>query len=101
MDLDQGTVIVRQSLERTCHGRAWALTEPETDRNRRTLSLPSVALVSLRSPKFRRIQQAEDRLRAGALWEGADDLVFTSEIGRPLVSSNVSRMDKALAFAEA
>ena len=50
------------------------------------MSLPSIALAALNA---QRVQQAEERLKAGPLREGEDNLIFTDQGGRPLTSSSV------------
>jgi integrase len=79
VDLKAGTVSVWRSVR--AHG------ETKTQRSRRTLKLPAVAVKALRAHKE---QQAKDRSDAGALWKG-HGLVFTTSVGTPLESHNLRR----------
>ncbi len=57
----------------------------------RGLPLVEVAIVALRAQRAR---QAEDRLAAGPLWDGAEpgaDLVFTNPVGRPVAITTFRR----------
>ena len=58
---------------------------PKTAKSRRTLALPQRCVGALQE---HRKQQAEDRLRAGALWQD-HGLVFSSRAGTPLNADNV------------
>lgn len=60
---------------------------PRRAKSRRTLALPQTAIQALRE---HRLQQAEDRLAARALWED-HGLVFASAVGTPLDAANVRR----------
>jgi len=79
------SLAVRRSLARAETG--YALAEPKTPRSRRTLELPPAAVAALRRQT---INQAELRLAAGDLWQDKDRLVFTDQLGRSLLPSNVS-----------
>ena len=46
------------------------------------------------------VRQAELRIASGAAWQDRDDLVFTDDIGRPLMGYNVTR-DFSIALREA
>ena len=59
----------------------------KTQKSRRTLRLPVAAVEALR---VQRIRQAEDRLKAGPIWQD-NGLVFTSQLGTPLDASHVRR----------
>ncbi len=78
LDFTRGTITVQRALIR--HKGTWSFAEPKTARSRRTIPLPASLLQSLRQHKR---QQAEDRLKAGSLWQ-VHDLIFCSEIGTPL-----------------
>jgi integrase len=86
VDLERGTLTVRRCLTRASnHVPQFGL--PKSDKSRRTVSLPAVAVAMLRAHKAR---QAEERLTTGPDW--ADDgLVFTTRIGTPLIRRNVLR----------
>ena len=76
IDFTKGTLQVTQSVE--VIGGEICLTEPKTDRSRRTLKLPASLLPELTR---HRKEQAELRLRLGL---GKADLVFTSPEGAVL-----------------
>jgi len=90
VDLDQGHLNVRYSLQRI-EGRQ-QLVEPKSDRSRRKLPLPAVAVNSLRR---HRAQQNRERLRAGDEWQDTG-LVFTARTGSPLHGPNVLRSFRRL-----
>lgn len=59
----------------------------KTEKSRRTLALPKLAVDAL---KIQKEQQAEDRMIAGPLWQ-EHGLVFASAVGTPLDASHVRR----------
>jgi integrase len=61
--------------------------EPKSDRSRRTVRLPVTVVESLRRHRAR---QNRERLAAGDAWRNTLDLVFTTPIGTPLDSANVT-----------
>jgi integrase len=77
--LEAGTVAVYLAVR--------ASADTKTPKSRRVLALPQLALQALREHRGR---QAEDRMRAGALWQD-HDLVFASAVGTPLDHANVRR----------
>jgi len=85
VDLEDGSVQVRGSLQRTSDGLT--IAEPKTTRSRRKVALADAAIEALRR---NRVVQAEERLRLGAAWED-NDLVFANERGRPLEARNLLR----------
>lgn len=97
VDVDAGTLTVRTTLQQLPRdlrpdggrrGTRYALAEPKTARSRRTVILPGVVVAALR--EHRRRQRVE-RLVAGHRWRGEDwRLVFTTTIGTPLDSRNVT-----------
>ena len=88
VDLEAGRLQVRHSLwwSRRTGQRAWELTDPKTDRSRRSLDLPAVARTALQE---HRVRQWEERLQAGPLWED-HGFVFATQAGKPLDSPNVT-----------
>jgi integrase len=78
VDLERGLLTVRVQLQRI-NGKL-TLTEPKTERSRRTLQLPAMVREAL-----------EERLAAGPLWEDSG-LVFTTAHGAPLDARNVIRL---------
>src|SRR5205085_9115769 len=94
VDLEGGTLTVRVSLQRI--GKKIEFVEPKTARSRRTIALPAVAVAALRRHRSR---QLKERLVAGSEWK-EHGLVFTSSIGTPLDSRNVTqRLQKILGHA--
>jgi integrase len=79
-DCEQLAVFVWRSVR--VHG------ETKTERSRRTLELPRIAVNALSGW---RLAQADECLTAGTLWQDTD-LVFTTSIGTALSASNVRRM---------
>jgi integrase len=64
--------------------------DTKTEKSRRTLGLPQLAVDALREHLHR---QADERLLAGVLWQD-HGLVFCTSIGTPLDAGNVRRMFK-------
>ncbi len=64
--------------------------DTKTDKSRRTLGLPRLAVDAL---QYHLDRQARDQLTAGDLWQERG-LVFTTRIGTPLDAGNVRRMFK-------
>jgi integrase len=79
-DRDQLAVFVWRSVR--MHG------ETKTERSRRSLELPRIAVNAL---SRWRLAQAGERLAAGTLWQDTE-LVFTTSIGTALAAGNVRRM---------
>jgi integrase len=77
IDWEKGTLTIRASLQRA-EGKL-QLLEVKTDRSRRVVKLPKLALLALKSHRTR---QLEDRLLAGARWK-EHGLVFPTGIGTP------------------
>ncbi len=69
--------------------------DTKTEKSRRTLALPQMAVDALRAHKKR---QAEDRLAAGAAWSD-QDLVFSTRTGGALDAANVRREFRAVCRA--
>lgn len=66
--------------------------DTKTGKSRRTLALPLHCVEALRE---HRTLQAEDRLRAGGLWQD-HGLVFASAVGEPLTADNVIHVFRTL-----
>ncbi len=98
VDLEEGRLHVRRSLTRLGIKEPWQLTEPKTEKARRTVPLPSMAISALRAC---RVRQAEERLQLGPEY-GKDDFVFATEFGKPLHGENITRRNfhKILKAAE-
>ena len=96
-DLDLGASVlhVRYAMQRV-NGKP-TLTEPKTERSRRTLHTPQVAVKAFRS---QRVQQSKERLLAGANWQDLD-FVFATSIGTPVDARNLIRhFERALIRAK-
>jgi integrase len=65
--------------------------DTKTDKSRRTLALPEMAVTALRAHRTR---QAGDRAAAGLTWSDRD-LVFPTRTGAPLDAANVRREFRA------
>ena len=78
VDLDAGTLSVRQTLERG--GKQPRFGEPKSARGRRTIVLPGIVTTALRKHRTRQLQE---RLVAGERWNDSG-LVFTTEAGAAL-----------------
>ena len=89
--LTENVLRVRGTLSRTSKGLE--ITEPKTERSRRTVPLPRAAVEAL---KAHRKRQAADQLAAGRAWQPCG-LVFATEIGTALEPRNVLRRFDALA----
>ena len=85
VDLDGQTLRVHRTLTRTGNGRRLALGEPKTKKSRRTVGLTQEATDALRSHRAR---QAEEKLKAGALYKD-QGLVFAGEGGGFINPSNL------------
>jgi hypothetical protein len=78
-----------------CGARCGAHADTKTERSRRTLALPAMAVAALREL---RVHQADDRAQAGGLWQESG-LVFTTRTGTPLSAGHVRRMFPARRLA--
>jgi integrase len=85
IDLDAGLVAVRGTLGRV--GGKLVVSEPKTDRSRRTVPLGAPLVAMLRA---RRRQQAAEQLRAANQWPNSG-LVFTTELGTLVEPRNILR----------
>jgi integrase len=93
IDLDARTLTVALALQRLpateTEPSRLALVQAKTSRSRRSVSFPAVLADTLRSHRAR---QAEDKLRAGQLWqERIRGLVFTTVTGGPLSGVEVTK----------
>lgn len=84
VDFAGGTLRVRYALQRI--DRKFELVEPKTQKSRRTLYLPALTLTALREHRTR---QLEERLAYGPDW-ARTDLVFTTPVGTPIDSRNLT-----------
>ncbi|ONH36594.1 site-specific integrase [Protofrankia sp. BMG5.30] len=115
VDLDAGTLTVRQALQRrpwqhgcaddpckrkrggNCpkrHGGGFVIVRPKSRAGRRTITLPSPLVTALRA---HREHQDAERDTAGDLWKNEHGLVFTRPDGHPIDPAADWREWKALA----
>jgi integrase len=93
VDLDAGTLKVAATLGRI--GDRLVISEPKTERSRRTVPLHAGVVAMLR--KHRTAQKVE-RLRAANQWNDSG-LVFTTEMGGPVDPRNLLRTIEVAAKA--
>jgi len=86
LDLPGKHLAIRGSLHRD-PGGGWTIREPKTERSRRQVLLPPLAIKAL---ERNRLRQHEERLQTGPAWE-ENDLVFPNQLGRPLSSQNLTQ----------
>lgn len=92
VDFDRGTVLVDRQLQKDrTKGGEYRLASTKNDKAR-TIMPPLYAMQLLRSQKAR---QAEQRLKAGDLWQD-HSLVFTNETGGNLAFSTVYKQYKRI-----
>jgi integrase len=84
IDLDRGTLAVRQSLEQTKAGLQFK--QPKTQKGRRVVTLPSLVLDALRHHKA---EQAKVRLKLGTGYQD-NGLVCSAADGRPMNPNSFS-----------
>ena len=90
VDLEAGELSVRRTLERA--GAAPLFGEPKTERSRRTITMPGVAVAALRRHRTR---QLEEQLAAGPRWRRSG-LVFTTSIGTPMHRAGLHKSFKRI-----
>lgn len=90
IDLEAGTLAVRQQIQRVGNPRRPVFVEPKTERSRRPVPLPTQVVDALKAHQER---QAIEQMLASSRWGGPDGewegLVFCTTIGTPLDPSNV------------
>jgi integrase len=95
VDLEKRQLRVRYSLANV-DGQL-TLQEPKTDRSRRSIVLPAVVAIALRTHRTR---QRRDRLLAGAEWTDSGH-VFATMLGKPHHAATIHRaFEDALTRAE-
>ncbi len=90
IDWDNQTVNIKQTLV-YANGEIY-FSEPKTAKGRRILEVEPEVLADLKRQKA---QQAEERLKAGPLWQD-NNLVFTKEDGAPINPNVFSRRFRRL-----
>lgn len=84
VDLEGRTLTVAQQLQRS--KGTIAFVPPKTEKSKRTISLPELAVEALRT---QHVRQAERRLSVGKQW-AVSDLVFAGDRGQPLHAGTIS-----------
>jgi integrase len=93
VDYEAGTLRIGQAIKRRSGGRAVAIGETKTHRNR-TFTVSDTVLNAIRREK---VNVAKMRLAAGPNWcRDWDGLIFLTATGRPIWSSNLRRSVRAL-----
>lgn len=87
IDFDKSTAVVQRALVWKRKGGGWSLQEPKTSKSRRTIPLPASVLSEL---KAHRKGQLKERLSLGQAYQNGD-FVFATEIGTPILTSNLTR----------
>ncbi len=95
VDLDEGLIHVRHSLQRI--DGYFQLVEPKSAKSRRTIAIGAIVIEALRR---HRKSQAEERLKMGPSWEDRD-LVFSNELGKPVEVSNLTQRHFRLLLEQA
>lgn len=86
VDFENKIIAVRRAVV-TRKGGGFIFTEPKTARSRRSIPLSNSMLSAL---KIHRRKQLEEKLKRGAKYQNFD-LIFTSEIGTPIMHRNLLR----------
>ena len=95
VDFDRGRITVRQQLQKSrTESGTYRIVSSTKSGKVRVIEPPVVAFDYLRSERTR---QVENRLRAGKLWDNAQDLVFTNPLGGHVVIETFRRNFKRLA----
>ncbi len=95
VDFENGTLTVKQQLQRVRKQGTYDLASTKTGKHRRLKPAPTV----MQTLKNERARQAEKRLRAGDLWSNPLDLVFTNEVGRYISAQTLYLKFKDIAAA--
>ena len=83
VDFESGAIRVSQ-VALTVHKKGVILSEPKTEKSRRAIDLPEVAVRALREHKAR-----QDKIKARSVDWVENDLVFPTRKGTPIGSRNV------------
>jgi integrase len=96
LNWENGTLQVRRTLGRT-KKYGLSFSEPKTQKGRRSVTLPQVAIEALRRHKAR---QNEEKMKLRNVWDDGD-LIFPNEIGRPMERQNLVRRSFKLLLKKA
>lgn len=93
IDFEHGTIRLYRQLKRARGGgEGYVFTTLKNKQSRVFAAAPDVLAVLHK----RSLKQKEDRLRAGGVWENADDLVFTNELGRHIATHTLWKHFKSI-----
>ncbi|MCI8399023.1 MAG: site-specific integrase [Oscillibacter sp.] len=96
VDFAKGTIYVNKQLSRSIYHTKGPFQTPKNDKIRTITPAPQV----FAALKRQRVRQAEQQLKAGAVWSNPHNLVFTTEIGTPFNQRRADRgFHKTLAAA--
>ncbi len=87
IDFEKGRAVVQRALVWKRKGGGWSLQEPKTSQSRRTIPLPASVTSEL---KKHRKKQLVERMALGQGYQNFD-FVFATEIGTPILPSNLTR----------
>lgn len=87
IDLSKGLVTIQRALVWNRKGGGWSLEEPKTAKSRRSIPLSASVVRDL---TIHRKSQLQERLKLGPAYQNFD-FVFASEIGTPILTSNLTR----------
>lgn len=95
VDFEHRRLTIRQQLQKSKTQSSNYLIVSSTKNGKvRVIEPPAIAFDYLKSE---RVRQAENRLRAGNLWNNPENLVFTNELGGNLIIETFRRNFKRLA----
>lgn len=87
ISFSDGAVTIQRALVWNRKGGGWTLEEPKTPKSRRTIPLPASVVRELAQHRKIQLQQ---RLKLGSAYQN-HDFVFATEIGTPILTSNLTR----------
>lgn len=94
VNFTDGTILINKQLQREKKkGGKIYLAETKSGKSRLIKPAPSV----MYALKAERARQSKERLSAGGAWQNKYNLVFTNEIGSPLIVATLHRRFKKLA----
>lgn len=87
IDFERLSATIRRALVWNARGGGFKFLEPKTKQSRRTVMLPASIVTLIKRHK---LAQSEYRLKLGSAYEN-HDLVFASEVGRPIHYRNLTQ----------
>ena len=91
IDFQHGTIHIYRQLRKTREKKGSYVFTSLKNKQARTFSPPQNVLDVLKKVK---INQAEQRLKAGTSWSNSDDLVFTNDLGKHVATFTVYKYFK-------